>query len=1414
MTAKHTSTKRHLLRWTTWTMLSLLIGCAAYISIKSGEFVQKGINNYLADATGNDYRLTFSGIQANLFTQSVSLDSVRLESLKKEGTHYRFTSLSLRAGGISIRALLLNHKLTVNKLTLVEPALETYSPDGRIQSETDKNDLKRKLGPFFGNRLKSLSINEIKLHHAKVSHYNLTENAVLPDSLSNFDIGIDHFFIDPVTLARHEELFRAEEIYFRIGNLKRMLGDSLHRLSVDELTYSVRKNNITGKNIRLEPVDSSGVPGTRYWIEVPEVRLKSGNLRNVLVNDTIRIDSLILRKSDIRIRPSANNDGLNLRKIKEYDLYQLIRNDFKQVNISHLSFEGEKMRIEPRTQTENSFQEFRRLKVEVDQFRLDSTSGREPAKILYSNVVSLHIEAYLLQLKDGVHRFEAENISASSQDSLIRADNLRLMPMTNNHKLPASVQLHCDSIRLLSVDLARLFHQREMPLQEVAAFKPELKLQQWHNPTDKNRNNNSLLYHFIGDYIKGVYANVVAIEHGFFQVDDLRSKADTGIVTANFDFRLTDFSLDSVSARRTDKLFFATNLELSFRDYQMKLADQLHQLKIEEITVSSQQKQAAIKKLQLFPDENQNTEALMKQLNRSERYRINIPQLQLRNTDIHHAFFNKRLNINIFSIVQPEIYFEVFANPRRGEKEFNPEEFYELLNNYIAHIEINKIDLSNGKIRLVSHSKKGRTIDLTNKFNLELDHFVLNDEELKKDRLLFADHFDLSIKDHLFKLSDNVHFLQASEISISSRTSNVLITKALLYPDITSPDYMKLPWHIQVSAPRISLKNVDLHQAYFNQILDVEYFKLNAPVVEIYRNSNGKGKFNFSDISVPLPEEMKELNVQQVAMNKGLLKIYNMDGFQKNQTVNATVDFEVEQANLKRPANDKTARFTSSNIKTLISRLHLTPEKVAYTMDVESISYSSADKQLTFAGLDIRSNRENDRLALAGISMPLLRFNGLDPTEAFQHNRFHAEQIRMSQPIFKLNVTETKRSNNPLFIKLPPDLQMVMDELSAREVSVDGATFIIQNKGEITRHDQVDLKLEQFRLDSTLSEKTLGAENLEIVKNNHHFSDKKKRYNLVVDRIAYTGNKQQLTFSGIHIQPKYSRESFQQAIRFQTDYYSGDIDQLAFTGIDTDRWFAKREFTGNQILVHGARVDIYRDKRTPFNEKQRPPLPQELIKTFDLPFYFDSVKLIGSEVSYAEQLEGMPAPGYVKFTRLNMRLHPFTNLTYLRNLSPTLRMAASARLMNVSDLNVNMTFNMNLPNYPFTATGSLSPFDMTVLNPITENNASILVRSGQLNRFDFEFSADAEKANGKLRFAYDDLKIAILEQKDGDTKEAKFASFLANSLMLKSKNPRTRFLLPDDIYFRRDQKRSIINYWWKTIFSGAKNTFGIKDEKE
>jgi len=223
---------------------------------------------------------------------------------------------------------------------------------------------------------------------------------------------------------------------------------------------------------------------------------------------------------------------------------------------------------------------------------------------------------------------------------------------------------------------------------------------------------------------------------------------------------------------------------------------------------------------------------------------------------------------------------------------------------------------------------------------------------------------------------------------------------------------------------------------------------------------------------------------------------------------------------------------------------------------------------------------------------------------------------------------------------------------------------------------------------------------------------------------------------------------------------------------------------------------------------------QDLIKSSKYPFILDSFMLVNSGITYTERPASDEATGKIRFTHIQASLKPFTNIKSTTGTIPDFQLDGTATIMDSCQLSTRMNYQMNNPENLFNVTGSLSPFNMPILNPILEPLSLVSIRSGKVDRFQFTFSADKTKASGYVVFGYNDMKISVLEMKNGNTKEAKFASFLANSLLLRSKNPRGGELLPDEINFNRDEKRSVLNYWWKSVFSGIRNTLGLKEGKQ
>jgi hypothetical protein len=1408
-------TRKRLTRWALAIVLGLVLLAFLLFLLYAERLIKNELTSQLSEKTQGVYALSLNDLSVNVFTGSFILNEIEIKKQTDSVSIDFLKAKTVAVRNIKLLRLLFDKKLHIKKLQIDSPAWNIAKDTLKTTEAKSPFSFIRELESLFSQNLRSISIDEIELTNAGFMREQLTgqEKSNGLEKL-NFNVGMSNFYTDPDLLTRREDFFQAEDIFLSIDNYRKALADSIHELTIQKIQYSLKRKDIKGTKIQLAPVPRSLQNRTRYFVEIPDISIKSEQIKNLFQTDSIQIDSLFLNRADIKVVPQEDAPGINLRQVKAFDLFQLVEGEFDQLSIHHLSMNARKLQIERKNEDKLSIQEFYDLNVQLDNFELNSHSYNDPDRILYSDNLDLQIDNYYLLMNDEVHRFDATNIRVNTENNFIQANQLQLKPSQNPGTELTTVDMECDSIRLIEIDLKKLFHSREMPLQSVLAFSPSLIINQGDKKQKEQQETNSLLYHFIRNYIKGVYANVVEFDQGRFVINTDEGAQRSGIISSDFNFKLTDFSLDSISAERTDKLFFATNIDLSFSNYNMKLIDQIHRLEIDEIEVSSHTNRASMKNLHLFPDAPAQNARLLKRYNRSQIYEIKIPYLILSNTNIHQAFFRKNLRINNFSIVEPSIYLEVFSRSEDQTKKTSPRELYELLNNYVESISIGKIAAPNGNIELVTHSRRGKTSSFNNKFSVELENFLLNEAEIEKDRLFFADDFELQIEDQLFQLSDDVHNLQASEIGISSKKSEIYIRNAILYPDISSRVYGDLPMHFHINIPEIRLQGVDLEEAYFEQKLDVDRVLIQQPNINLYRSQKPQKQVVFQDIEVPLPKEMQRLTITQFELKDGQINLFNTDELDESKVLTSGISMVGNNNSLISKGANQPASFKSDDISTTLSQLVFKPKKGTVDYTADQLHFSTRGKNLTVSNLLLKNTVNTAETGFIQLKIPFLNFEQVDIQQVLNEQRLKFESIQAESPELTIRETGNNDSKTNLYqLRIPADISPIINEIAARKIHLNKAELIRIRDGQSQSFPNLKIEMDEFALDSIPTDRLLGAKSVKLNLKNYAFSDEANHYNFHLGDIQFSNQNNHLSIADIKINPRYSKQQFQTVIPFETDHYRGTISNLDVLNLDLKRWYNQGELTASQLIATGGSLNIYRDKRTADDPDARSKLPQELIKNLQLPIYFDTLKLSDYTIRYEEQTADRPLPGLVYFEKMNIRAFPVTNLPYLLNAKPELHVKAKALLMGEALLEANMKYDLLSSTNRFTVSGKLQPFDLTILNPVTRNAAGIGVRSGQLNRFDFDFTANQTQANGKLRFAYDDLKITILEQKDGDTREAKFLSFLTNSLVLKSKHPRTRLLLPDEISYTRDPQKSIVNYWWKSIFSGAKNTFGIKENE-
>ena len=1407
----------------------IAIAVILFLYFEAQSYLNKNLSEFIEKKSKGKYELTFENLEINFkhwgfdisnasFHPSDSIiKTLNQSDIKKQ--FYSFSSPNIRFGGIRLIQLLFSKRLEIGEILISKPELKIHGKQtGPDDQKNNISSILQELKPLVTKTFRSIRINKFELVNASFDFYNLLGDSRRLSNAENITIGILNFYTDSVLLPDLNRLFDAEDIYIRMQNYQNKLADSIHWLSAESVTYSMKRSQIEALNIELKPVNENITEKGRYHVFVPRSRITSSHINEFYRNKAIPIDSMILTDAKIKYWPGQKRVKFRPETIDEFNLYELIKDEFSSLSIQDFKLKNAQL-ILFKTQTDQtSEQELKNISINLEDFLLDSISSKDTSRIFYSKNIDFSASQYELTLGDNIHRIRAGNLELSTRGKSVRLKNIQIYPLQTNKNtigLKNTINVNCDSVRLDLFNFKKAFHQKRFVFQRINIFNPEIKLTQNEISGEKAEPENpSFIYKLISTYVKGIYSNQVLVQNGKVHLVNKTGVLQKGNIESTVKLQLNGFALDEISARRTDRLFFADQIEINFSNYQMQLVDQLHKLTIENLAISTRKKQLNLKNLHLFPVSKENMENLLKQYSRSELYEFTVPELSLSNTDFHEAFFNKKLTVDTLSIKKPQIYYENFALLKPSKPKADFEGLFELLSNYLDNIQIGKVEIPDGTIRLINHSKKDKTISLDNRFSLKLENTLINKDQFGQNKLLFSEFIDFSVRDHLIRLSDNVHVVKASEIGFSTRRKEIFVINAQIYPETNSKDFSTIMWNIQLNIPEIRIKGINMEEFYFNRKIDADNLLITSPSIKLYQKQKRTTEAKeIKEFAFPLPKEIESIAIRQFKLNDGSLKIFTEMDTKPYLLLQSDLNMAAQNILINKAPSAGKPEFKSGEYTGEMLQFKFTPKDKNQQFSIDELTFSTSDRRILAKQLVVKPKAKSTDKDQFELSIPTLAMNGFDIDKAYRNDQFFFESIVLQNPSFQLfNNAKDSFKINPFKINLYPHFESFADIFASRSISVTDADISVFKNGKKKLQEKITFNLSDVKIENKPARGFMHANDFSFRIPNLKRQDKFNAYN--IGEIFYSSESNRFSAINIRIVPNFSKEKYQEMAGFQSDYFSGKIDSIGIIQPNIRRWFEKEELVGKCLSVNGLDMVIYRDKRTPFDEKRRPEMFQDLIKSLKHQFLLDSLKLINSNINYIEQPESGNPEGQIRFTNISALLKPFSNMKSATGRIPDIGVDGTATIMDSCQLKTSINFQMNHPENLFTVNGSLSPFNMRILNPVLEPLASVSMRSGRVNRFQFSFSSDKTSATGQLFFGYDDLKISVLETKNGNIKAAKFASFLANSLLLRSKNPRGKELLPEEINMLRDQKRSVLNYLWKSVFSGIRNTLGIKENKQ
>ena len=1409
--------------WFFLVLLLLIVGIGNYLAFNAEKLINNNLASFVYEKTNQTYRFNFDSFKINfpekeIIVSDVSLKPDALATRDSTKKLYEFKTRSLVISRIELIPLLWNKRFDAELFKVERPELKFSTGENVDLDQLSKKQVKQgdTLNiPFFSE----IFFDTLLIVDAQVNIDTLFES---PHETPKINLEANHFKLGGLKYTDSPFPFDVSDISLKIENIKEDLPDSIHQITVKQINVSLFNSEIKAKGVSLSPISDTISTDNLFYIEMPEILLTTNQIDQLHQSDTIAIKKMVATSPSIQIK--FGTKVMKGTPLNEINFYKLIEKKLKWVTIDHFSITNADVKLVPANSNKVA-EHFENLFINFYNFKADSTSYKDADRILAAKDFNISLKRFTLYHSDEVHKLTVDDLKISTRENRVNMGSIEFKPInsTVQNKVNTIINIKSDGLAFKDVDFYEMYHRQKVYMKELIIKSPVTEIGFHRRYLNKNRaKDKSIILEKTKDYIQGIYVDKTTIENGRLRYNYMNNKNESGFFSTHFNFELSQLSVDSVTFYQSDKIFFAQNFNLNFSDINLQLADDIHRMLVDSLNLSSEGHSAEIFNLKVVPLHQKLLNDSIKAAKQSEIFDIYFPRVKLSGANLHHAFFNKQLYINNFTIYNPEFNIEKYGKwaSEQPTNQSYQNEIYVLISDYMRKVSIRNLNMDNGTLNLTQHKAGEPDFKLSNLFSIKMKNFEIDRKSsTRKDKLFFSDNIDLVLKNHSFTLADGVHKVDAKEIGILSSQKRVYIIDAKLYPDILCEAFKKLPLSVFAEIPEMQVTNADIFGLLNNGELPVNTVNITRPNIRLlFQKTEKNGKNDTVQKPVLLLQDLKSITANKIVIDHGNLELSNYENFTKKPFLNTEVDFTMNHFKITQNSGNFTSKYANFAVDLNNLKIELPDQVHSFTID--NAKYAQNDKHLAFKNISIFPQQhisQNEKRQFINLKIPLVELSNFNFEEYLDTKNITSNSLFINNPVLSINDRriEKKGGFSPYEMDLYPIIKPFAKSIVIDQIQLKDANLDLENDKPI-HFKNLNIQSGNFVIDQPNTNKgqlfNMGSVDIELKNINGKTKDGNFTYKLNDIKLNDKGT---FSLSGISLTPVHSWEKYAQLKKYQDDYFNIDNVDITGKGLNVRRFIENKDLLISSLNANFEQVSIKRDKTYPLPPNHWPKMPQQALRELNQNLNIEQAHLNIGKFEYTELEPGAIQESYVFVTGASATLLNITNIDKVLNVHPNLRAKIEGNLMGKGKTNIEMNMNVRSFGNEFTFNAICEEMPLSLLNPLTEPGLHLSIKEGWNKKMEVYFEANGDSALGDMRFAYNDLKISVLNTKDGEVKEGKFVSFLVNSIALKSDNPKPgRILLPAKFKNHRDKSRSVVGYCWRSIYAGIKSTLGLKEKEE
>ncbi|WP_229683518.1 hypothetical protein [Echinicola rosea] len=1377
------------------------------------------VQSKVDEASEGKYEVSFDRFHLSLFQRgfyfegfSLTPNKAILDSLPDDKPIYKVQvpQIAVKGIGYDFGDKILN----IGNLQFVEPMIQTKQQLDSLSSNTKLEQLQLEIKKSLERvRLEEIIIDNLIIEQADLLVENFVSQKSIKAENTNFSLKDVHL-LNP----RPEPTpFNARGFGLTLENFEMLLADSVHTLLAEQIEISSLDNHITAKQVALLP--DLQKPGEIYYsMKLDNLMLTDADINQVFYTTDVAVGNLTLNHPEFLVYSELSPE-VQEKSLMDYSLYPLIKDILSSINIHHLQIEeGSFLQRGVHDEYKNRI-ETDKINFEMEQVYIGPDTERTKNQFFYANEAALSLSNVKVVLADGVHWITGKEVYLSSKEDEIKVVGAKVEPFRKVTEEIPLFEIEIPEFNLENANLKKVYNHNILDVKDMVFRNPTVK---FSNLQKKEGNmKGQTIQELTKNFLRAIYIDRLELIEGDMILNNTMKVNKDSVSFTKASMVLENFAVDEGIEQDSSRMFLAEDLQLELDNYAMKLTDDMHLFKADKIFVDTKEKMLKIEGFSFEPLDSDRVMENLRRLNKKMVLEVRVPEFYLRDVDIAKAYFDGVLEIGMVEVPSPDIKLSRYIAPNQNREKVQINDLYELATSYFSHVTIDSLNVIDGSIAYENYVQNKIKTFAEDNVSIKIKKFELDENVTPRNaETFFAEELDVSLNNYVFNVADGRYSLHADQISYNSSRDELITSNVRLRPRRD----LGVKVTIGANISNLSFAGVDVDRFFFENTLAMSKVSLSDAEVNLFIDRNGTKRSQRDKAPKKTRNLPKRFDIIQIdtieAQNARFNAFYSNDGKERN-LINSGVNlsfygFLLDSAKLAK--GDIVGFF--NNMAMDIDNFNLALNDSVHTLNFSKVELDTKSDMIVFENLKVipKNHIGKHGNPVIAAAVPLVKLQTHSLTSFQETGEIDFQRIELVNPEISLYLD--RKDNHRTSGKSSEDaVQDIIKDLKVNDFKLSGGKLNILEKdsaAHIRSFNGLNIALNDLSFD--LSKTAAFDKDIFLDKD---FSVELPNYEIklpdslnVLNIGLVSIHKDQMTLKDVTLSPRYGKYEYVRKVGYQTDVVKAQFPEIRFDVIDLKKLIEQREIKAKKMLVQTPNIQVFRDKRVPFNDSIYRPMPQELMKRSGIKLELDTLDVANAVITYEEFPEKGMVPGSITFDSLYAKMYPFhlsktTEDTFAIDSS---YLEAAARINGAAAIHMSGEFAYDAP-YPMEISVQTGRFDLRAVNSIMTRNAFLKIREGIAQPSTWKFTADNETAVGTMTFYYNSLKVQLLN--DRTLKKAKgrkaMLNFVLNAIALRGNNPRKIFgtekIAP--IYFQRDKSKFIFNYWWKASLSGFQGSLGL-----